>query len=654
MGMPYRSMPAGMQAGHLSLCFSIMLFLNSVRQAPGVRSAMAVAVSVLSAGGYQLASAAEGGTALEPVVVTATRVATPLSKVLSDVTVLDREDIERQGSGGLVDLLRRVPGAEFSRNGGPGGTTSFYLRGAENRFTAVLIDGVRVDSQSTGGAPWEAIPLTQIDRIEIVRGPLSTVYGSDAVGGVVQIFTRKGRQGLQADAQVGMGSHGLGRAQASVGGANEHWDASVGFVTEYSEGFDSTTKASSSHIADNDGYQTHTVNGRLGWKLHDDHRVDVSALSSRWDTRYDSSASKASKADDHSLRELDTVAVGWQARWNKAWNSRLQLTQSDERYQTLPSPYQTHTQVNTYSWQHDVVVDVHTFSAVLERREDKLINTSLTTSPTKGSGDRSLDSLGLGYGLNIGAYSLQLNARQDDDSEFGRHHTGSAAAGWRFAEGWQWRAAVGQAFRVPTLYQRFTDMGKASLRPESSVNYETGLEYRKGNHALGATVYRNEVKNMITYVAGAGACSSAYGCYDNTSQALLKGLTLHGETVLLGKVRLSGSLDVQSPKDLKTDKLLGRRARQHGTVRADTELGNWTLGGEVLASSYRYNTAANTAKERLGGYAVLNLDAQYQLNKDWRVLVKLDNALEKNYQTTQNYNSAPMSVFFGLSWAMDR
>lgn len=611
---------------------------------------MAVAVSVLMVGGHQAAWSADDGAALEPVVVTATRVATPLSKVLSDVTVLGRDDIERQAGGSVVDLLRRVPGVEFSRNGGPGGVTSVYLRGAENRFTAVLIDGVRVDSQSTGGAPWEAIPLTQIERIEIVRGPLSTLYGSDAVAGVVQIFTRQGREGLQADAQVGLGSHGLGRVQAAVAGSSEHWDAALGFVTEYSQGFDSTTKAALGHVPDDDGYQTHTANARLGWKLNADHRVDVSALRSRWDTRYDTS--KATQADDHSLRELDTLAMGWQARWNKAWNSRLQVTQSDERYQTMPSPYQTHTQVNTYSWQHDVVMGVHTFSALLERREDKLVNTSLTASPTKGEGERDLNSWGLGYGLDIGDYSLQLNVREDEDSEFGRHRTGSAGAGWRFADGWQWRVGVGQAFRVPTLYQRYSPYGQAALRPESSLNRETGIEYRKGSAALGATVYRNEVDDMITF-GPSGPCASSFGCYVNTSRALLKGVTLHGET-LLGKVRLSGSLDVQSPKDLQTDKLLGRRARQHGTVRADTELGRWTLGAEVLASSYRYNTAANTAKERLGGYAVLNLDAQYQVNKDWRVLMKLDNALDKNYQTTQNYNSAPMSVFFGLSWALNR
>lgn len=611
---------------------------------------MAVAVSALSLGGHQAVWSADREADLEPVVVTANRVPTPLSKVLSDVTVLDRSDIERQGSGGLVDLLRRMPGAEFSRNGGPGGTTSFYLRGAENRFTAVLIDGVRVDSQSTGGAPWEAIPLSQIDRIEIVRGPLSTLYGSDAIAGVVQIFTRRGQQGLQADAQVGAGSRGLGQAQASVGGGNEHWDASVGFASEYSKGFDSTVR-SSTNSPDDDGYQTHTVNGRLGFKPNADHRLEVSALSSRWDTRYD--ASRFPRADDHSMRELDTTALNWQARWNTLWNSRLQLTESDERYETGPSSlYKTHTKINTYSWQHDVVLGVHAFHAVAERREDKLVNTSLVASPTRGSGDRTLDSLGLGYGLDLGAFSLQLNARQDDDSEFGRHGTGSAAAGWRFAKGWQWRAAVGQAFRVPTLFQRFSQYGQAALRPETSLNHETGIDYRQGDTAFGATLYRNEVEDMITF-GTAGVCVNPTNCYRNTAEALLKGLTLHGETVL-AKVRLSASVDLQSPKDVNTGKLLARRARQHASVRADTDLGAWTLGAEVLASGYRYNNAANTAAQKLGGYALLNLDAQYRINKDWRLLMRLDNALDKDYQTAQTYNSQPVTAFVGLRWTLDR
>ena len=629
-----------------------MLFLNSVRQAPGVRSAMAVAVSALALGGHQAVWSADRDAGLEPVVVTATRVATPLSKVLSDVTVLDRSDIERQGSGGLVDLLRRMPGAEFSRNGGPGGATSFYIRGAETRHTAVLIDGVRLDTQNaSGGAPWESIPLSQIDRIEIVRGPLSTVYGSDALAGVVQIFTRKGRQGLQAEAQVGAGSRGLAQVQGSVGGGDERWDASVGFASEYSEGFDSTTR-SPTLSPDDDGYQSHNLNASLGWKLNADHRLELNALSSRWDTRYDPSGFP--RVDDHALRELDTTALGWQARWTSFWNSRLNFTQADEHYETRPSnPYLTETTVKNYSWQHDVVLGAHTFNVVLERREDRLLNSSLTAAPEKGSGERSQNSIALGYGLDLGGYLLQLNARQDDDSEFGRHGTASAAAGWRFAQGWHWRVAVGQAFRVPTLFQRYSANGNAQLRPESSLNHETGVEYRDSTSAFGVTVYRNEVEDLINYQRGPGPCVSSLGCYVNTAQALLKGLTLHGETVL-GTVRLSASLDLQSPKDVQTDKLLPRRARQHATVRADTNLGGWALGAEVLASGYRYNSGTNTAVEKLGGYALLNLDAQYQINKAWRLLMKLDNALDKDYQTARTYNSQPVTAFVGLRWTLDR
>ena len=615
--------------------------------APGVRSAMAVAVSCLVMGGLARAQAPEQ--ALEPVVVTATRVPTPLSHVLSDVTVIDREEIERQGAGGLVDALRRVPGAEFTRTGGPGGTTGFFLRGAENRHTAVLIDGVRVDSQSTGGPPWEGIPLSQIDRIEIVRGPVSTVYGSDAIGGVVQIFTRRARQGTQADLQVGAGSQRFTRMQGSVGMGGPLVDGLLSFVTEYSHGFDATTaKAGASHVPDADGYQTHTLNGRLGLQLNRAHRVEWTGLRSRWDSQYDSSF--PAKADHHSQRALDTHSLNWQAQWAQPWRSQLTLAESNERYETRPSPYQTSTRVTTAAWQHDVVLGAHAFNAVLERRVDNLLNTSLVSSPTKGEGRRRFDSFGLGYGLNTDSYSLQLNARNDDDSEFGMHHTGSVAAGWRFAKGWQVRVAVGEAFRVPTLYQRFSEYGQAALLPESSLNREMGLDWRQGGTVFGATLYRNEVENLITF-STPGVCVNKFNCYRNTAQALLKGLTLHGE-ITLWTVRWSASLDLQSPKDVKTDKLLMRRSRQHASLRADTAVGAWSLGAEVLASGKRYNDAAN--KLAMGGYALLNLDAQYRVDKAWSVLARLDNVLDKDYQTALNYNSAPASVFVGLRWTMDR
>ncbi|RYF07889.1 MAG: TonB-dependent receptor, partial [Comamonadaceae bacterium] len=181
--------------------------------------------------------------ALQETVVTATRVARPLSDLVADVSIIDRDTIERSGATGVADVLARLPGVEMSRNGGPGNSGSVYVRGAESRFTAVYIDGVRVESQSTGGAVWEQIPLSQIERIEVLRGPAAAVYGSDAIGGVIQLFTKKGEGPPAPSVQLGIGSHGTRTAQAAVSGGAGALDYSLGLSQERSDGFNARTLA---------------------------------------------------------------------------------------------------------------------------------------------------------------------------------------------------------------------------------------------------------------------------------------------------------------------------------------------------------------------------------------------------------------------------
>lgn len=173
-------------------------------------------------------------------VVTATRVEQPLTDVLADVTLIDRQQIEQSGAVNVTDLLARQPGLELARNGGPGTSSSIYIRGADTRFTAVYIDGVRVDSQSTGGAPWEAITLGQVDHIEIVRGPAAAVYGSDAVAGVVQIFTRKGEGSFAPYVGVGAGNRRTGKVEAGFSGRSGAVDYSLGVERGTSRGFNAS------------------------------------------------------------------------------------------------------------------------------------------------------------------------------------------------------------------------------------------------------------------------------------------------------------------------------------------------------------------------------------------------------------------------------
>ncbi|MBS0509082.1 MAG: TonB-dependent receptor [Proteobacteria bacterium] len=592
-------------------------------------------------GGVQLAQNLRAPS-MKEVVVTATRTAQPLSDIVADVSIVDRETIEQSGATGLADVLARLPGIEMARNGGPGTTTSLFLRGAETRYTAVYIDGVRVDSQAgSGGAAWEAIPLSMIDRVEVLRGPAAAVYGSDAVAGVIQIFTKKGEAGVAPYVGVGAGSYGTWRTEAGVSGASGQVDYALGLAREISKGYDATTKANRNNNPDRDGYQTNSANARLGLQLNAAHRLEGTLLYSDSDSRYDASKT----TDDHSLHRLRTLGLNWQAQWSSSYKTRLSVTDSQDRYQTRPSPYLTDTRLRGYLFQNEWRLGVHQLTAALERREDHLVNAPIDRS-------RAQNALALGYGLHSGAHTLQLNARHDDDSEFGGKSTGSAAYGYAFAPNWRATASAGTAFRAPTLYQRFSMYGDATLQPETSRNVELGLKWARDASSFSATAYRNNVSNLINWVGGAGPCPGGTGpfpgCYANVGKARYEGITLAGST-RVAQVQLRGSLDLQNPKNLDSGKLLARRSRQHASFGADTRVAGWTVGGEVQVSGQRYDDVAN--KTRLGGYTLFNLYASTRLARDYQIVARVDNLADKNYTLANTYATPGRSLFVGLKWA---
>lgn len=576
---------------------------------------------------------------MNEVVVTANRVAQPLTDVLADVTIVDRQTIESSGAAALADVLARLPGIELSRNGGPGTATSLFLRGAETRFTAVYVDGVRVDSQAgSGGATWEALPLSLIDRIEVLRGPAAAIYGSDAVAGVIQIFTKKGEAGVAPYVGIGLGTYRTWRTEAGVSGASGTLDYALGLTREGSRGFSAKTDAKSN--PDRDGYHQSAVNGRLGWQINAAHRLEGTLLHNESNSGYDTS-----QEDDRSLHRIQTLGAHWQAQWSEGYKTRLSVTESRDRYETRPSPYLTNTQLRGYLLHNEWRLGEHQFTAALERREDHLDNAPIDR-------DRSQNALALGWGLRAGAHTLQLNARHDRDSEFGGKSTGSAAYGYEFAPNWRATASMGTAFRAPTLYQRFSMYGDASLTPETARNVELGLKWLQGASSFSATVYRNNVSNLITFVSGPGPCpggSGPYpGCYDSIGKARYQGLTLAGSHQLAG-VRLHGSIDLQNPKNLDTGKQLQRRAKRHAALGAETRIAHWTVGGEAQLSGRRFDDAAN--KNVLGGYTLLNLHASTRVARDWQIVARLDNLTDKHYEVARTYATPGRSFYVGLKWA---
>ncbi|MEE8615194.1 MAG: TonB-dependent receptor, partial [Roseateles sp.] len=552
----------------------------------------------------------------------------------------------------VAELLRNNGCAELARNGSSASTTSLFLRGAESRHTLVLVDGVRMDSQSIGGASWQGMPLAQIERVEILRGPASALYGSDAIGGVVQIFTRKGDGTASADLGIGLGNLGTRKLDGGLYGSSGLFDYAVTLAGERSDGFNATLPSNIySYVPDRDGWRKHQASLRLGAQLNAAHRADLTVLRSHVDAQYDADSSQP-LVDDHALQDTDATRLAWTAQWAPALQTQASYGESRDRYETRPSPYLTITHVKNLALSGSLTIDKgQQINLLVERIEDQLENSGLVTA---GVGKRGRNAVGAGYLLNAGSWSLQAQARHDSESQFGGVNTGTLLAGVEVAPGLRLVGSVGNAFRAPTLYQQgsvygpnLSKPGVKALDAERGHNVEFGLKYGSGDTEVSATAYRNRVSNLIVFGA-AGSCSSQYGCYQNVSMARLQGLSLAGNTRLAG-LRLQATLDLQSPTDASTGLLLARRTKRLGTINADTELGDWLLGAGVQASGERFDNAANT--RRLGGYALLNLNAQYRINRELKAQINVDNAFNRDYSTAYGYASAPRTVLVTLRWS---
>ncbi len=598
---------------------------------------------------------------LKDTFVTATRGAQPIGDVVADVTIIDREVIERSGAAALADVLARVPGIEIARNGGAGNTTSVFTRGSESRHTMVLIDGVRVDSQSTsGGANWQAIPLGQIDRIEIVRGPTSAVYGSDAVAGVIQIFTKKGQGAFAPVISLGYGAYNTQKIETSASGSIDAFDYSFGVSQATSDGFN--VRPINGQNPDADGYKSIALNTRLGFQMNADHRLEANILSNKNDAQYDSGLTR----DYRRINSVQTVSGKWLANWTDRYSTRFVVSGGTDRGEealngSTPILSYDQTKISSVLWANEYRLDAHLFSATVENRRDQFLLVGSSAVPVGSafvSREKSQNSVGLGYGWTGGAHTVQLNMRRDRDSEFGSKSTGTVAYAFALTPQWKLSASGGTSFRVPTLYQRFTIYSPTTpLLPESGRSVELGLKYAQGSSNFGVVAYTNRVTNLLTFASGNGTCINgkvpvllaSRACYANTALAEYSGLTFTASEKV-GNYHLYGSLDLQNPKDVTLDKQLARRAKRHATFGVDTRAGAWTLAGDVLLSALRYdNTTATSAV--LPGYTLVNVSASTSLSKDWKALVRVDNLTDKTYQTISTYATARRSLYVGLTWA---
>lgn len=635
--------PACGDVGWLPFIVAIMTSIVS-RRAVSALKPLAISLAVASL--FSAPAFADNAAASPSVVLTAGRQVQAAKDVLADNVVITADEIAKSGASSLVDLLQKQRGVEITRNGGPGTTSSVFIRGTSNAQNVVLVDGVRIGSSTVGGATWSSIPLSQIERIEIVYGPLSSLYGADAIGGVIQVFTKKGGSAITPTASVGAGSYGFRKAEAGISGATDsRFSFALNVAHEEDKGFSATTPAAGPYTynPDKDGYKLDSVSGRLAYEWAKGQELGLNLLQSRLNAQFDAGPSY----DDRTVQNLKTLAVYSKNKLAADWTSKLQYAQAQDKSFTDASygKSQINTEQDIFNWQNDIIFGKDVLQLLAENREEKV-----TTTTAALNGKRTTDSLAASYVMKRGANLSSASLRYDHSSIYGSNTTGSIAYGYRIDDAFRVNASYGTSFRAPTFNELYyPGYGISTNKPEKGKNAEVGAYYELGDTQLSAVYYQNKLTDLLvsTNVCPVQQDTHPYGCAYNVNKATLSGLTIGGST-RFGNLGLRGSLDIQDPKDDTTGLQLARRAKQHANVAAEYTMAKAKMGVEATFSDKRFDDAAN--KKVLGGYSLLNLYASCDIAPNWSVVGRWNNVLNKDYQLVRNYNTMGSNLFVGLNY----
>lgn len=590
---------------------------------------------------------------LDTVVVTATRTERKAGDVLASVSVIDREEIERRQAQSVQDVLRGVPGLSLSNDGGIGKNTSLFLRGAESDHVLILIDGVRAGSTSLGTTAIQDLPIDQIERIEIVRGPRSSLYGSEAVGGVVQIFTRKGGNGFKPHLSFGAGSHSLYKTVGGIsGGDGKSW-YSLNGARQETRGFNTCDGDAKENFGgcftrepDPDGYRNTSGAARAGHRFDSGLEVEGNLLHAEGDNEFDGAFQNRSTFVQQML--------GGRAQYAPTdfWTVKLRagrtLDESDT-YKDRRFSDRFDSQRVTANWQNDfIVAKGHMLSAGLDYYNDRVDSTVRYTVKSRDNKAGFVQ-----YQLSQGNFDATLGARYDDNEQFGSRPTGNFALGYGFDNGVRLSAAWGSAFKAPTFnelyYPRY---GTPTLAPESSESWEIGASGRHFGVAWAVNGYRTEIDRMITPVFDLSLCGPPfYFCAQNVDKALILGLEARAATRLFG-FDIASTFSALDPENLgdgeNRGNRLARRSQTQFRFDIDRAVGPARLGATVYGEGRRFDDAANL--HRLNGFVTVDLRAAVDLYKGLSLEGRLANLLDEHYELARFYRQDGRNFFLTLRY----
>ncbi|TWC34075.1 vitamin B12 transporter [Pseudomonas sp. SJZ079] len=578
--------------------------------------------------------------------VTATRTVQTAQQSLAAVTVFDRAQIELSQATSVPELLKKVPGVSFANNGGPGKNTSLFMRGSESDHVLVLIDGIKIGSVSSGGAALQDLPLELIERIEVVRGPRSSLYGSEAIGGVIQIFTRKGNgTGAKPFFSAGVGTHDSYNGSAGIAGGDGKGWYSLGLSSADTDGINVKSVGSSGYEDDADGYRNLSAALSAGYRFDNGLELDANLLQAKSHNDFDQ-VNRRRTSGFHANADGESRVFSTRARFTplEPWLVTLQVGRSEDKsdaFQDGAFYSRFDSRRDSASWQNDLsLAPGHTLTLGVDYQHDEVNGTTDYAENSRDNSGTFAQYLG-----EVGRHDWQLSLRHDDNQQFGQHDTGNIGYGYALSDELRAIISYGTAFKAPTFNELYyPGYGNPELDAETSRSLEVGLA---GQHAWGhwsVNAFRTVIDDLIAY-------DSSIMAPANVDEARIRGVELVLGSQLLGwdwnanYTLLEPENRSSGPNDGNE---LARRAKQLFNLDLDRHLGDFSVGASLHAEGQRFDDLANT--KELSGFATLDLRGEYRINPEWRLQTRVANLLDADYETAQGYNQPGQALYFTVRY----
>jgi vitamin B12 transporter len=619
------------------------------------------------------ASSESNDTSLDEVVVVANRAPEPLSKVGNSVTVLDQQAIQDSQKVDMSSLLATTPGITFSRTGGPGNSANVYIRGADSGHTMVLIDGVVVnDPSSTGGNfDFGNLLVGDISRIEILRGAQSTLYGSQAIGGVINIVTAEPQPDLSADVQAEGGSLGTGLFKGGIGDKADNWSFRLGATYYATDNVPTLDKRYGG--AGVDPFHDTVVSGRATYDFTPDVQLDERAYWTESRVFYDGYSPVtfllANYPQYEDVRQLfDYTGVNFNF-FDDRLKNRVAYEYTTTQHSDYNSAVDPITQSDSYrgdnsrvEYQGTVAV-ADGYQAVFGVQQEKSWIDTTPYAPAHADTGQVGEYVQL-QGEVISGLTLTAGERHDHYDTFGQHYTGQFAAAWSLPSSTVLRASWSQGYKAPSLYQLYSPYGNSALKPETSTGGDVGVEQHLWNDrvTLSATYFLTHFNNLIEFedCPGSPLCTTLGqdgGYYVNFDRAKASGVELQASATLTPELMVAANYShIKTLDETPGSATEGQQLYQRPEDAANLSVTySWPhsikttvaarYGGPSLDQNFNVYP---TATVRLGGYTLLDLRVSYDVTDKLELYARVDNATNKWYETVYQYGTWGRTAFFGL------